>query len=70
MILIPIGSPPIFVPFFFNDDEEEKEEEKPKTWDEVEIAQKKHNKEVWTFIIIFIAFIALLIYLIEILLEI
>lgn len=61
MILIPIGSPPIFIPFFFNDDEEEKEE-KPKTWEEVEIAQKKHNKEVWTCIIMFIAFIALLIF--------
>lgn len=69
MIFIPIGSPPIFIPLFFNDDEEEKEE-KPKTWEEVEIAQKKHNKEVWTCIIMFIAFIALLIYLFEILIEI
>ena len=49
MILLPVG--PILVPFF-NSDEDEKKERKPENWEEAEVAQKEHNRELWTVIIV------------------
>ena len=49
MILLPVG--PILVPFF-DSDEDEKEERKPENWEEAEAAQKEHNRELWTVIIV------------------
>ena len=49
MILLPVG--PILIPFF-NSDEDEEKERKPENWEEAETAQKEHNRELWTVIIV------------------
>lgn len=54
-------NPPLFLPPF-RDNENEDEEEIPKTWDEAEKAQKKHNKKAWASLIIFIVFVVILLY--------